>query len=118
MTFDHSDLIALIETVSPNELDTANFGVIGFDENCVVVFYNQTESLLSGLRAETVVGSHLFIDVAPCMNNYLVALKFEERDELDEIIPYILSFKMKPVPVSLRLIKHPHLTLNYVLIRR
>ena len=118
MTFDHIKLIEIIETLSLEDLDKTDFGIIGFNKDSIIEVYNNMESALSGIKKESVVGNHLFEDVAPCMNNYLVALKFEEMEELDEIIPYILSLKVKPVKVDLRLIKNVCLRLNYVLIKR
>jgi photoactive yellow protein len=118
MDFYDKEIIDWLSNSSPEELDMADFGIIGFNQKNLIEIHNETEAYLSGYKKEFVLGKNLFIDVAPCMNNYLVALKFEEKDEIDEIIPYILSFKVKPVSVELHLIKKKKLKLNYILIKR
>ncbi len=118
MDFEDGLIGGKIESAKPEEKDTCPFGIIGFDENGIIREYNRTESENSGYSKEFILNKHLFLDVAPCMNNYLVALKFDEKKEFDETIPYILSLKVKPIKVELRLIKNERLQLNYVLIKR
>lgn len=104
------------------QLNALEFGVIGFDDEGLVKVYNDYESKMAGLSLEAVMDSDLFNTVAPCMNNFLVAQKFEdaleETAELDEIMDYVLTLKMKPTRVKLRLISSPKLQFNYVLILR
>jgi photoactive yellow protein len=70
----------------------------------VVTSYNAWESRLSGLRPADVVGRHFFTGVAPCTNNFMVALRYEETD-LDETVEYVFSYRLRPVNVRLRLLK-------------
>jgi hypothetical protein len=69
-----------------------------------------------------VLGRHLFEVVAPCMNNYLVAQRFEEAlvkaEEVDAVVDYVLTLKMKPTPVRLRLIASAAVPLRYILVER
>jgi len=118
MHFETSDIIKWINEADESSFDKTDFGIIGFDNQNIVKKYNLTEEKYSGLSKKNVLNKNLFLDVAPCMNNYLVSLKFEEKKELDEIIHYILSFKVKPCPVDLRLIKSKSLELNFILIKR
>lgn len=55
---------------------------IGFDDEGIVKVYNSCESEMAGLLLESVIDEDLFNTVAPCMNNFLVAQKFE--DAIDE----------------------------------
>jgi photoactive yellow protein len=48
---------------------------------------------------------NFFTDVAPCTNNYLVAGRFDEPGALDERLDYVFTFRMKPTPVRLRLMR-------------
>ena len=64
-----------------------------------------------------VVGRHFFFDVAPCMNNYMVAERFEETT-LDVTMPYVLTFRMRPTPVRLRLIRTAASPRRWVLVSR
>ncbi len=103
-------------------MDALEFGVIGFDDEGLVKVYNDYESKMAGLSLQSVIDADLFNTVAPCMNNFLVAQKFEdaleEAAELDEIMDYVLTLKMKPTRVKLRLISSPQLPFHYLIILR
>jgi photoactive yellow protein len=120
--FDQPDLPALIGTLSPEELDELDFGVIGIDDEGVVRLYNTTESRLAGLSRDRVVGNPLFTVVAPCMNNYLVAQRFEDAkasgEALDATIDYVFTLKMRPSKVKLRLIARPGAGHRFVVVLR
>lgn len=116
------DTDAIIETLDTGDIDQLQFGVIGFDAQGIVRAYNRFESSAAGLSPERVLGMHLFEVVAPCMNNYLVAQRFEDatRDGtlLDATIDYVLTLRMRPTPVRLRLLHVPGARLRYVLVMR
>ena len=120
--FDLPDLARIIDGLSAEELDQLDFGVIGFDDSGLVFKYNRRESQLAGLSRERVVGSHLFEVVAPCMNNFLVAQRFEDAlasgSTLDAVVDYVFTLRMRPTKVKLRLLSDPALTLRYVLVQR
>jgi photoactive yellow protein len=100
------------------KLDNLSFGVIGFGSNYIVSRYNATESIGSGLRAAHVIGKHVFDEVAICMNNFMIAQRFLDESELDEIVPYVLTLRMKPTPVRLRLMKSSRSDTQFLLIDR
>ena len=104
------------------DLDTLDFGVIGFDGETHVGRYNAFESKAAGLSTQRVLGHPLFTVVAPCMNNYLVAQRFEDAasagNGLDETIGYVLTLRMRPVKVKLRLVAQPGARWRYVLVQR
>lgn len=99
-------------------LDALPFGVIGFTPDAMVTVYNATESRNAGLIPQRVMGKHFFEEVAPCMNNFMVAQRFDDVDKLDDVIPYVLTLRMRPTPVRLRLLKAPGCTTRFVLIER
>lgn len=107
---------------SSEELDTLDFGVIGFDANGVVSRYNAFEANAAGLTASRVLGQPLFTVVAPCMNNFLVAQRFEDASDaaetLDVTIDYVLTLRMRPIKVALRLIAIHGAAARYVLVKR
>jgi photoactive yellow protein len=107
----------LVESVV-ERLDEMLFGVIGFKSDAIVTIYNATESRNAGLRPQRVLGKHFFGEVAPCMNNFMVAQRFEDEDVLDDIVPYVLTLRMRPTPVRLRLLKAPDCEIRFVLIER
>jgi photoactive yellow protein len=120
--FDAANLAESIAQLDDAHLDALSFGVIGFDAGGIVRRYNATESNYAGLAADRVLGQPLFTTVAPCMNNFMVAQRFEDAAEahaaLDATIDYVLTLRMKPVRVKLRLIAAAGAPLRYVLVNR
>ena len=121
-SFSQEHLGEQLAHLSDQDLDGLDFGVIGFDGGTVVTRYNDFESKAAGLTASRVMGQPLFTVVAPCMNNFLVAQRFEDAfdsgEALDATIDYVLTLRMRPVKVALRLIAAPAATLRYVLVQR
>ena len=60
------DPIEDLSQTSAELLDTLPFGAIQLAGDGTVVAYNRSESALSGLAPEKVVGKNFFRDVAPC----------------------------------------------------
>jgi photoactive yellow protein len=122
LSFDMPDLGPQLAALNDVELDMLDFGVIGFDGDTVVCRYNKIESTDAGLSPQRVVGQPLFTNVAPCMNNFMVATRFEDAMDhgelLDATIDYVLTLRMRPIKVALRLIAVPDAAVRYVLVRR
>ncbi|MDE2274839.1 MAG: PAS domain-containing protein [Burkholderiales bacterium] len=122
MDFSQPQPAPALAALSDAELDALGFGVIAFDEQALVRRYNAFESRAAGLAPERVLGRHLFTSVAPCMNNFMVAQRFEDAavqgQALDATIDYVLTLRMKPVKVRLRLLAEPGAALRHVLIDR
>jgi photoactive yellow protein len=122
LSFTAPGLHGLLAQLSPEQLDRLDFGVIGFDADTTVCQYNQTESEAAGLSAPRVLGQPLFTNVAPCMNNFMVAQRFEDAEDdaatLDATIDYVLTLRMRPVKVKLRLLAEPGSGQRYVLVQR
>lgn len=119
VNYDFEDVqIRELAGLDAERLDDMPFGVIGLSADALVTVYNATESKNAGLRAQRVVGKHFFEEVAPCMNNFMVAQRFEDEHDLDDIVPYVLTLRMRPTPVRLRLLKAPDCATRFVLIER
>ena len=122
LIFEQADLATRLAACDEAALDALDFGVIGFDADTLVNRYNAFESSAAGLAPQRVLGHPLFTVVAPCMNNFLVAQRFvEARDAgepLDDIINYVLTLRMRPTKVKLRLVSAPSAALSYVLVHR
>ena len=122
LNFDQPDLATRLGELSDVELDTLEFGVIGFDADKLVRRYNAFESNCAGLSPQRVLGRDLFTTVAPCMNNFMVAQRFEDAhdsgSDLDVTIDYVLTLRMRPVKVRLRLLAQPQTALRHVLVCR
>lgn len=122
LTFSAPGLFARLEQLDADALDNLDFGVIGFDGDTNVSRYNRVESEAAGLTPPRVVGQPLFTNVAPCLNNFMVAQRFEDaQDEsasLDDTIDYVLTLRMRPIKVALRLLAEPGKATRYVLVQR
>ena len=110
--------LASLQGMAPEACDRLPFGVIGLDRSGMTSVYNATEARLAGLVPDTVIGSDFFNAVAQCMNNFMVAQRFEDEAELDATIPFVLTLRMRPTPVRMRLLASPSAPLRYILIER
>jgi photoactive yellow protein len=122
ITFSQPGLLSAIGSGTAEELDNLEFGVIGFDADTVVTHYNAFEARAAGLSPQRVLGQPLFTLVAPCMNNFMVAQRFEDAAQsgtaLDDTIDYVLTLRMRPVKVKLRLLAGAERGTRYVLVQR
>ena len=121
-TFDDRGLADILAASNQEQLDALDFGVIGFDADANVQRYNAFESQAAGLSPQRVIGEPLFTNVAPCLNNFMVAQRFEDAaadaSELDDTIDYVLTLRMRPVKVKLRLLAGAAGGIRYVLVQR
>lgn len=122
LAFRDPGVMTHLADASDEALDALSFGVIGFDADGVVRRYNSWESRAAGLSPQRVLGHPLFTVVAPCMNNFMVAQRFEDAaaagEALDAVIDYVLTLRMRPVKVKLRLLATPGQAMRYVLVER
>jgi len=109
---------AWLDTLTKEQVDLLPYGVIGLNKDCLVEVYNQAEARLAGLSADSVIGSHFFLSTAQCMNNFMVAQRFEDEAELDSIIDFVLTFRMRPTVVRLRLLQDAAASRRYILVER
>jgi len=73
LAFDTPGLCATLNALPAEELDALPYGVIGFDASGHIQRYNAHESKAAMFDPKVVVGQHVFVELAPCYNNYLVA---------------------------------------------
>lgn len=120
--FTDTDLADWLSQAAKCDLDQLDFGTIGFNAAGFVSHYNRFESDAAALSPERVLGHPLFSVVAPCMNNYLVAQRFEDAAAsgmpLDATIDYVLTLRMRPVKVKLRLLAKVGAGVRWVLVHR
>lgn len=119
--FTHPHALHFLDSATPQALDAADVGIIGFGADGIAAVYNRRESAFSGLSTKDVIGHHLFTDIAQCMNNYLVAQRFEDAraggQPLDATLDYVLTWRMRPTRVQLRLLWAPGQALSWLLLR-
>ena len=119
--FSSPDALAILSAAPPQALDDMDVGIIGFRADGIAAVYNRRESRFSGLTPAEVIGRPLFTEVAQCMNNYLVAQRFEDAQAagtaLDATIDFVLTWRMRPTPVRIRLLWAPGAPLRWLLLR-
>jgi photoactive yellow protein len=122
--FAQPGLMEVLGGLDDHGLDQLRIGVIGFgkEPEAVVVRYNRFESTSAGLERDRVVGLQLFTVVAQCMNNYLVAQRFDDAvaagEALDATLDFTFTFRMKATPVRLRLLSSPAHATQFVAVLR
>ena len=110
--------LSTLEVLTPEQFDILPFGVVGLSPEGRVEIYNATESKLAGLPAAGVIGTDFFLNTAQCMNNFMVAQRLKDEPELDVTLDYVLTFRMRPTPVRLRLLRSALASRRYLLILR
>jgi photoactive yellow protein len=110
-------LLGALESVSPGGIDDLGFGLIVMDRDGRVTGYNRAESELSGLPVSEVTGRNFFIEVGPCTNNYLIAQRYQDSEDLDEQLDYVFTYRMAPTPVRLRLLARRGSSRQYLAVR-
>jgi photoactive yellow protein len=122
LPFDQPAILSRLVLLDRSELDALDFGVIAFDASGIVQQYNRYESNFTGLSRDNVIGQHVFTTIAQCMNNFLVAQRFENADlaneALDDTIDYVLTWRMRPTKVRLRMVSEPGASLRCILVLR
>ena len=120
--FDQADALLQLERLDDAGIDTLDFGVIGIDRENIVCRYNAYESQATALAPEKALQHPFFTSVAQCMNNFLVAQRFEDAQangtSLDATIDYLLTWRMQPTKVLLRLLASPEYPTRYILVQR
>lgn len=115
----HDEALAeKLDAASESELNAADFGIIAVDDDGVILFYNEAEADLSGMRPDEVVGRNFFTQVAPCTNNRLFRGRFEkgvEAGTMDKTFSYTYTYKMHPTLVNIRLCRDAGGT-NWILV--
>ena len=101
--FDAPDLLAVLDRAPMSSMDALQFGLIVMDRGGEVIWYNAYESERAGLSQERVVGRNFFTSVGPCTNNYLIAQRYIDEPDLDEIIDFVFTLRMTPTPVRVRM---------------
>ena len=116
---DFADItLAQLDAANASLLDTLSYGVVGMDRTNVTTRYNRSEGEFAGLPCDSVLGQDFFLAVGACMNNFLVAQRFEDEPALDVTLDYVLTFRMRPTLVKLRLLQHPDGQFRYILVQR
>jgi photoactive yellow protein len=117
-SFEQDQLLESLVQLDSLQLDALPFGVIGFKRDYLISRYNHFESQSTGLEKDYVLGKHVFTEIAQCMNNFMVAQRFADAwgssSSLDESMGYVLTWRMKPTKVKLRLLSAEKYELAFI----
>ena len=103
---DTSDLLAVADSMSGEELDQLPYGMIQLDANGRILKFNAVESRLASLPQQQQIGKHFFTEVAPCTKVQAFYGRFREgviRESLDVSFRFHFAFKQHPRDVMVRL---------------
>ncbi len=93
-----------VDAMAPDDLDRLPVGAIKVDAEGRILFYNETESRLSGRSPERVIGRRFFHEVAPCTNMPGFFGRFTEavvRENAHVSFSFVFDFSMRPVRVRI-----------------
>jgi photoactive yellow protein len=102
------ELLALIDSLTPDQIDELPFGVVRTDDVGLVEFYSQGESRISGVPVSSAEGRNFFTSVAACTNNKLFRGTFTrgvEEGEMNLVFFYTFTYKMSPTEVKVQFFK-------------
>ena len=103
------------------DLDALDYGCVKVSDDGIVQFYNRWESEFAGVPKEAAVGKNFFRELAPCTNNRLIYGRFKKgvaADELDVVVSYAFTYKMRPTLVDVHLFRETATKTNWLLVRK
>ena len=103
LTFESENLASLLDCEPLDRFDDLPFGLIAMDRQGEVIWYNAFESARAGLNQDRVLGRNFFETVGPCTNNYLIAQRYVDEEQLDAFLDFVFTLRMAPTPVRLRM---------------
>jgi len=116
--FKQEDLFEALEQYDAKDFNDFDYGVVRMDRSGKIRAYNNYNSELAADANKDVIGQNFFTQVAPCTNNFMVAEKYSQFEkELDETLDYILTYRVKPAPVTLRMLAKSSSENQYLIIR-
>jgi photoactive yellow protein len=104
MTNEVREVVEVIDTLTPEELDRLPFGVIYLDRAGMVLKYNAFESQMSGCAANQVLGRLFFDEVAPCAQVPEFKGMFFEHVNLGTLNHhFVFEFPFRPLSRTVRI---------------
>lgn len=120
-SFAGADRLRALPSMTREQIDALDFGVVQVDETGVIKLYNRYEAELAGLTPQAVEGKNFFTQVAPCTNNDIFYGTFrkglEERD-LNVMFLYTFTYKIAPTNVKVHLYRDAASGSNWILVKK
>ena len=108
IAFGKDDIENSLAGLSGKQIDELAFGAIQLDRQGTVLRYNEAEAQITGRRANAVIGTNFFRDVAPCTNTARFKGVFDagvRSDNLNTMFEYVFDYKMTPTKVKIHMKK-------------
>lgn len=115
------EVFANLASLTRNDVDSFDFGVVKVDDAGKVLLVNRYQSELGGVPVPAFEGKHYFTQIAPCTNNGLFYGSFRKgvaANNLNLTFPYTFNFKMKPTNVRIHMFRDPASRTNWVFVQR
>lgn len=120
MSFLEAGVLERLPEMSRAELDEFEYGVIKVDDTGIIELFSRAETGFSGVTAAAAEGRNFFTQVAPCTNNRLFYGRFKkgvESGDLNHVMPYTYTYKMRPTNVTIQLYRHRATGTNWIVTR-
>jgi len=120
MSFVEDSVAGKLGSLSREEADKANYGIVQVDDAGKILMYNHYESQLAGVASSAAEGKNFFTEIAPCTNNRLFFGKFKkgvEAGSLDTEFNYTFTYKMKPTNVKIHMLHDGNSKTNWVFVK-
>ena len=114
-------VFASLGSITQEEADKADLGIVEVDNKGVIQIYNKYEQELAGIDLSTAHQKNFFVDIAPCTSNRFFRGKFKEgikAGKLDTGFEYTFTYKLAPTPVHIHLLHHEASGKNYIFIKK
>lgn len=96
----------LLDSLSPDQLDSLPFGAIQLNEEGTILQYNEYESHLAQIVKSSAIGKNFFTDIAPCTNVAEFRGRFTAgvaKGRLHAKFQFYFAFKENPRDVTVSL---------------
>lgn len=120
-TFVPADVLTALGSMTRDQADAHDFGIVRLDDTGRITLYNRYESEQGGIPVKTAEGKIFFTQVAPCTNNALFYGAFKKgvaAGTLNTVFPYTFTFKMRPTNVNVHMYRDQPSATNWVFIAR
>ncbi|HEY8360692.1 MAG TPA: photoactive yellow protein [Ramlibacter sp.] len=108
VAFGKQDIENVLASLSDRQIDQLAFGAVQLDGSGRVLKYNAAEAGITGRKADSVIGTNFFRDVAPCTNSPTFKGLFDagvRSGDLNTMFEYVFDYNMAPTKVKIHMKK-------------
>jgi len=120
-SFVPTEVLQNLGTLSRQDADSCNFGIVRVDDAGKITLYNKYEGEMGGNNAAICEGKNFFTQVAPCNNNSLSFGTFKKglaSGSLNAQFNYTFTYKMKPTNVKIHMYRDDASQTNWIFVMK